>query len=268
MKPELFDISADVWNGLSEEVLPTIKAMREMGLYRLPIDGPFCIRLPLPIALSRHGTSSDIERLSKGHYLFRAEDDESFIGTPTMESHMEYRDMEKECGREYIVNTMRGGRNRQREMDEKLSAALVLARKTYPTAFREGNSIFTPYTDPMPPDLTEIVRNGLIVILASKGIAKSRKEHKLASLGVGKPSRFSATTTIRLIERLDDGDDVEAASRKPTRPHLRRGHIRHQAYGEGRALHKSIWIAPIFVNADAGFVSARQSYKIRPPRPI
>lgn len=100
----------------------------------------------------------------------------------------------------------------------------------------------------------------LIVLLATKNIVKVTTQNKLAKLGIGKRNRFASTTTISIPRDLPDDPDHPSTGAKKA-AHLRRGHIRRQHYGVGNQLEKKIWIAPIFVNADPGFVSARESYK-------
>jgi hypothetical protein len=103
----------------------------------------------------------------------------------------------------------------------------------------------------------------LIVLLATRNVVKTSKENKLARLGIGKHSRYARVTTISCParERLDN--DGTSAPGKPRAPHLRRGHIRRQRYGQALTLVKSIWVEPCFVNADANFVSTREKYKLR-----
>jgi hypothetical protein len=89
----------------------------------------------------------------------------------------------------------------------------------------------------------------LIVMLATRGVEKEVKHSKLARLGIGK-ARAEYTTTLRigaLHERSDGTPNPTSATRCP---HLRRGHIRNQAYGPSFEHHKKIWIEPVFVNGD------------------
>ena len=52
--------------------------------------------------------------------------------------------------------------------------------------------------------------------------------------------------------------------RGPVRPHLRRGHLRNQRIGEGRKEVKQIFIQPVFVNADDGWIeNQRKEYRVR-----
>jgi hypothetical protein len=100
----------------------------------------------------------------------------------------------------------------------------------------------------------------LIVLLATKNTVKVTTHNKLAKLGIGKRNKFATTTTISLPHDLPD-DPEHPATGAAKSAHLRRGHIRRQHYGVGNQLEKKIWIAPVFVNADPDFVSARESYK-------
>jgi hypothetical protein len=106
----------------------------------------------------------------------------------------------------------------------------------------------------------------LIAMLATRNTVKRTTVDKLAKLGIGKHKskhRFTHTTTISLPRPEDIEDDHE---HKPTglhkAPHLRRGHIRHQHYGPKNTYIKRVWIAPVFVNADPYFVSAREGYNV------
>lgn len=108
------------------------------------------------------------------------------------------------------------------------------------------------------------VRELLIVMLATRNVVKTTKQHKLAKMGIGKKSwrsQFDYTTTISLPAELEDDPD-----RPPTgtakAPHLRRGHVRRQHFGPGRQYEKKIWVAPVFVNADPDFVNHRKAYNV------
>ncbi len=107
------------------------------------------------------------------------------------------------------------------------------------------------------------LRNLLIVLLATKNAEKDTTENKLARLGIGKSfkNRFAYTTTISLPSALPSDPD-NPASGGHVCPHLRRGHVRRQHHGPGNAEIKTIWIAPVFVNADPEFVQTRKAYRI------
>lgn len=99
----------------------------------------------------------------------------------------------------------------------------------------------------------------LIVLLATKNIIKEVKENKLAKLGIGK-SPYKAITTIRVGVVTEHSENY--TNHSSPRPHLRRGHIRNQPYGTGRELVKKIFIHPIFINADEGWIAQRTAYRL------
>lgn len=106
-------------------------------------------------------------------------------------------------------------------------------------------------------------RDGLIAILASRGVEKVGRSNSRKKLGIGAASH-DYITTIKLFPNLERGTDEESRPGKPVRPHLRRGHIRNQHHGHGNQLIKRIWIDPVFVNADEDFISTRTAYRIIP----
>ena len=105
----------------------------------------------------------------------------------------------------------------------------------------------------------------LLVLLVTKNAEKDRVENKPNSSSAKQRNaskNFAYTTTIRIGKITENCKSGGTGS--PTRPHLRRGHIRNQPYGEGRREKKQIFIAPVFINADKEYVeSQRIAYKIR-----
>ena len=103
----------------------------------------------------------------------------------------------------------------------------------------------------------------LVVLLATKNIQKdvqscnkpnsrNRRERTL--------SKYSSVTTIsigKITETMRSNGNGG-----PVRPHLRRGHIRNQHYGKGNAEVKKIFIQPMFVNADQGWIDSQKEYQI------
>lgn len=105
----------------------------------------------------------------------------------------------------------------------------------------------------------------LVVLLATKNAVKETKENKLARLGIGKkgknPHRYITTIKIGKITETMHGD---GHARGPVRPHLRRGHVRNQRFGEGLKEIKQIFIHPVFVNADQGWIdNQREAYRLK-----
>lgn len=105
----------------------------------------------------------------------------------------------------------------------------------------------------------------LLVLLVTKNAEKDRVENKPNSSSAkhrNASKNFAYTTTIRIGKITENCKSGGTGS--PMRPHLRRGHVRNQRYGEGRREIKQIFIAPVFINADKEYVeSQRLAYKIR-----
>jgi hypothetical protein len=105
------------------------------------------------------------------------------------------------------------------------------------------------------------VRRVLIVLLATKNIVKETKECKLLKYGIGSKERNRYTTTIK-IGRVTEHEGTSRGAGVERRPHLRRGHVRRQHHGPNNELVKSIFIQPVFVNADKGWISERTAYNV------
>lgn len=105
----------------------------------------------------------------------------------------------------------------------------------------------------------------LYVLLATKNIvkdvrpplkihSKSRKRQRVDS------DKYITTLKIGSITETYKSNNSTGLS---VRPHLRRGHIRTQHFGEGNKAIKKIFIQPVFVNADDGWIAnERKAYKI------
>jgi len=104
----------------------------------------------------------------------------------------------------------------------------------------------------------------LTVLLATKNIEKdveacnkptsrNRRERTL--------SKYSSVTTIR-IGKITETMRSIGGSGSSVRPHLRRGHIRHQHYGKGNTELKKIFIQPMFINADQGWIDGQKEYRV------
>lgn len=111
----------------------------------------------------------------------------------------------------------------------------------------------------------DFVANLLIVLLGTRNAVKTTQHHKCAKLGIGKArDRYEYVTTITLPKEMDNSADGAEAVRPGQKraPHLRRGHIRNQRHGPKYAFVKSVWIEPMFIHADAEWVSKRDRYNI------
>jgi hypothetical protein len=107
----------------------------------------------------------------------------------------------------------------------------------------------------------------LLVLLVTKNIVKQTEEKKAKNpLSTSRKRRssykYSGITNLYIgkISETFKGD----GTRGPVRAHLRRGHVRNQRIGEGRKDVKQIFIQPVFVNADDGWIeNQRKEYRIK-----
>lgn len=104
----------------------------------------------------------------------------------------------------------------------------------------------------------------LIALLATKNVEKHTeivKKHGAKSKK--RPREYKYVTTIK-IGKITETLRSSATSRGPVRAHLRRGHIRNQRCGEGFKEVKQVFIQPVFVNADDGWIeNQRKEYRIK-----
>lgn len=107
----------------------------------------------------------------------------------------------------------------------------------------------------------------LIVLLATKNADKVTRvnSERASSHRVREQAKnFSTTTTIRIGKITETMRGPSSGTGTKTRPHLRRGHVRNQRYGENWSETKQIFIAPMFVNADENWIAEQKTYKVVP----
>jgi len=106
----------------------------------------------------------------------------------------------------------------------------------------------------------------LIVLLATKNHVKEEKFDKDIARGRYNKKQayrkdYPITTTIS-IGKITETYEGQGGTGSKKRPHMRRGHIRTQHYGPGRELTQKIFIQPVFVNADEGWIAERRAYNV------
>lgn len=218
---QTFHITAEVISALSEiEVRATCKGLREMGLFHLPYPTVDLI-VPTDSVMTVDGKRPD-KKFGPDHWI-RITLDET-------------------CTESLITFEMNG----RPIYDSKIYLDRMAGK--HPTAWKSMIVAADPW------------RDMLIAVLASRNIVKETvggKLSKLARLGIGKARTASAAITYIRLQPVLPADDDGKPSNTKRRPHLRRGHIRNQ---RDRFGHHKVWIAPIFVNADKGFVETRAAY--------
>jgi hypothetical protein len=102
-----------------------------------------------------------------------------------------------------------------------------------------------------------------VVLLATKNadkVTESIKKHGPKSRK--RPRAYDYITTIK-IGKITETMRSDGDGQGGVRPHLRRGHIRNQRVGKGLEEVKPIFISPVFVNADEGWINnQRKEYRI------
>lgn len=102
-----------------------------------------------------------------------------------------------------------------------------------------------------------------VVLLATKNaekVTEAIKKHGPKSRK--RPRAYDYITTIK-IGKITETMRSDGDGQGSVRPHLRRGHIRNQRVGKGLEEIKPIFISPVFVNADEGWINnQRKEYRI------
>lgn len=249
----VFELGWDVWAALSpDEISASVAAMHEFGIYRLPYDaGEIVLRIQHHDDGDPKGFHqvTEVKGLREGD-IYR---EEILMYPKTLKGSHGLRDYHK-----FIkLIQAREGRPVTRWLDPEFRM-IDLGPHLDGKRVVHRYQAFCEAADDVA--CQKHFRDGLIVLLASKGLDKQTKERKLAKLGIGKKTN-EYITTIGLSHNLERHESARDGS--PVRPHLRRGHVRMQPHGPANSLRKAIWVEPCFVNADADFVSQRTAYRVR-----
>jgi len=207
-----------------ESIDATANALKEGDLFHLPYDEVNVI-IPFLVMTKPEKYMENKSCLDKWYYRFNSVSKEGFLDVDILESR---------------------GTRRWKNLTKENSIKIV----TNVQIVRAGKSI-----------LTENITKLLIVLLATINCDKQFVQ-KSNLPGKKGNDLVSFPITKLTVKRKSLQKNETCKMGRLIRPHLRRGHIRNQAYGKNRGLRKKIFVPSTFVLADAEFVSSRKEYRI------
>lgn len=244
-KPPVFEIPASVWETVTfDEIVNTFDEMYEANLISPPFNH-FYVRSPLP-SLFR----SMIEWVKKGDASFEVTTDDLLRATEDI--------IDKPLVIQFIFRPMPVQIGCKDDYEIKYFIFVGEGKSAIPWDLITG----------MPRDLSEslamFIYKTLITLLVTKNCDRKVIENnpRAKTKKARDDSKHYSMTTYISIGRITETYRSKDGSRGPVRPHLRRGHVRRQRYGEGRAEIKRIFIPPVFVNADKEWIAESKKYKL------
>jgi predicted protein tyrosine phosphatase len=236
-KPELFLLSDEIINSLTnEEMNATLDDMEELGIAKLPYYN-------FAIQISTAAWQHVVYEVTNVHTYKIVKNDDMWLRFGYM---LETLDVNQSIVGKFHCMTS-GGHDMfdLLEHDSHLNArsSRILGETVSYTA---GH-------------LLQV----LTVVFATKNVVKTTVVNKLAKLGIGlKKNPYIKITTLTIGKVVEKADGKGGHDGSHRRPHLRRGHKREQRYGPNWQFTRTIFIEPIFVNADEGWIAERTAYNV------
>lgn len=234
---QLFVLGPDIWDAITwDNIRLTGKDMQELGIFKVPV------------------TKFDIQPIGTWHqiqyFIYQAD-----VSPDHTQTNYVFRyDFEDESEIKISIGNKSSGKFIQLN-DPNLPTDIQKLHKLSKEEARGNVNILV--------EIASFLVGTLIILLATKNADRMVRQNKLAKFGIGKKNKqYDYITTIKL-GKITESMPSDGA-RGPIRPHLRRGHIRTQHFGVGNKEIKKIFIQPVFVNADEGWIAdQRKAYVVK-----